>query len=310
MQKPFALLKRIAEHPISTGCSGLAGAVALLTPVASQAGLLEMPEAFSPVITAGVGLAFSAVFGYGMMAGTRRSLKLQRVGEKLHEINHLYRDRVGAFLDQEGGEEHLEDDEPDDLEYGAQLAREERETLHMVCQKVGDIFEVLTERQCMVSIRLISNDATKLVLYTRSQKGTNRDQQGKRYTVKSFKTGQNLGFDKAAERKDGYPSYYISNDLVADERKERFADERRIYPTFYKSVLIVPIRMCGDDSQNLLGFLYVDSTARNCFSRSRDLHLLCALADQIYNYISLMRIGFMPEEALARIDEILEKEEL
>jgi hypothetical protein len=314
MQKPFSLAKQFSEHPIVTGCSGISGLLALVTPIAEKVGILKMPGWYNAVVFTCVGVLLIALFVWGLVAGTRRANQLRRVAEQLHEINHLYRDRVGSFLELVDDDELEENENEDehaieyDFEYAAKLAREERETLHEVCQKISEIFHILTERPCMASIRLLSSDKKKLKLYTRSHKQTKRDQQGQHYKVKSYERGKNLGFVQAAEQRDGHPSYFLSDDLEADEKRERYTDERRNYADFYKSLLIVPIRMCREPEPDLLGFLYVDTPARNCLSRSQHLHLLCALADQMYNYISLMRVEFMPLESAEQIESIIDQQ--
>jgi hypothetical protein len=312
MQEPFATLKQFSEHPVTTGCSGISGLIAVITPVAEKLGILHMPNWFNSVVFTCAGVLLLVLFVWGLIASTKRANQLRRVAEILHEVNHLYRDRVGSFLDLVDDTDETEEDDDEstdyDLEYAAALAREERETLHQICHKVSEIFHILTERPCMASIRLLASDKKSLKLYTRSHKETKRDQQGPHYKVKSFGTGRNLGFDQAAEIRDGHPSYFLSMDLEADEKKERYTDERRNYSSHYKSILIVPIRMRREPEPDLLGFLYVDTLARNCLSRAQHLHLLCALADQMYNYISLMRVEFMPLESAEQIEEIINSE--
>lgn len=311
LHKPFSILKRFSEHPVTAACSGVSGLTSVLVLVSK----IPIPYVATPAVLWPVPMVLTTLCIFGVVAITRRATQMKRVAEDLHGINHLYRDRVGAICAGVASQEDEEEDvDPNNLTdeqleeeyraieaFGLRLLDEERETLHLVCQKVSKIFSTLTERDCVTSVRLLSNDETQLKLYTRSENQSRRDQLGPDHDVLSFGRGINNGFDKAASRNDGRVSHFLSGDLVAAQSRGEYTNQRSNFSEFYKSILIVPIRFCGETDE-LVGFLYVDSMSRNRLNNEEHLQLLASIADQMYNYIRLMRVQFMPIEVYESLE--------
>lgn len=120
-------------------------------------------------------------------------------------------------------------------------------------------------------------------------------------------TGRNTAFDESlVVRADGAPSHFFSGDL----NKERdYCNERQDYGRHYKSAIVVPIRSIDRDKKGtgaeftLIGFLCIDTKSRNRLNDGYHVQILTSLAEQMYNYISLMRGRYTVNVEETRADE-------
>jgi hypothetical protein len=203
----------------------------------------------------------------------------------LHRINHDYRDTLSNTF---SGVAHTPD-----LATAAKLS--ELKTLKSACQKIAKIYSGLTHCDCCVTVKLITNEggSTYCETHARSEENSERDcSQPAKFEVK---TGRNTAFDKALAYNAGKISHFFSADLQAEAKAGHYRNQRDNWSDFYRCAIIVPIRcvtvpkdgtpIASDD----IGFLCVDTTSPRRLNDDYHLELLAGFADQMYNFMSLMR---------------------
>lgn len=240
-----------------------------------------------PPVLSGLYFAISLLV---LLAGIFYSLKvrsenvaLRDIAFTFNEINHIYRD---SLKDMFGGNDPIYN--PEDL-----LAEEER-VLRSVCQRIENIFIRVTNRNCMVTIKLLLKECDGRYFahtYVRSLEKSGRDKpERKKYEVG---TGANTAFDKALQKRpDGIPSHFFSPDLT---KEEGYFNERQHYDKLYRSAIVVPIRGVNkgkegtNEEYDMIGFLCVDTRSTHRLNGGYHLQMVSSLAGQMYNFMSLMR---------------------
>lgn len=203
----------------------------------------------------------------------------------LHRINHDYRDMLSAaFKNQNQG---LSAD--DHINF---LKQNETRTINSVCQRISKIYSTFTHGECTVTVKLIQRDGEKYsaITYARSEENCARDKALPGFF--EIKTGSNTAFDRALMYSNGRVSYFHSANLT---KETDYHNQRDHWVDFYRSTIVVPIRSvdpakvgqnsCSDD----IGFLCVDTLSGNRLNATWHVELLAAFADQMYNFMSLMR---------------------
>jgi len=174
--------------------------------------------------------------------------------------------------------------------------RELRATLigRVVSAKMKDTIVVTEERlvkHALYGKYMRKNSKYYAHTYVRSQELSKRDSSEKLKFVVG--TGDNNGFDKTlSNRSDGLPLHFYSPDL---QKESDYSNQRQHFYRHYRSTLVVPI--CGEnkgkegtpDQFDRVGFLCVDTLSINRLNNGYHLYMLSALANQMYNFMSLMR---------------------
>jgi hypothetical protein len=212
-------------------------------------------------------------------------LAWQKVCPLIHNINHTYRDVLSAAF----GEQVVNTD----ADSGQ---KSERATVMVACQKIASIFSAITLRECTVTVKLINKNPNNVWVcqtYARSDLNSVRDQN--RLMNFSINTGENTAFDSALALAPCGISHFFSADLSKMKKDGLYRNQRDDFERYYRSALVVPIR-CRDNQKagqpgasNDIGFLCVDTLSTNRLNDRYHLALLAALADQLYNYLSLTR---------------------
>lgn len=76
---------------------------------------------------------------------------------------------------------------------------------------------------------------------------------------------------------------------------EQYKNQRQEYPRFYRSAIVVPFRGHNkgregtDQEYDLVGYLCVDTKSVNWLNDGYHLQIMMSLANQMYNFMSLMR---------------------
>ncbi len=214
-----------------------------------------------------------------------------RIPHHLSEINNLYR-HVLSSLYLSGSQQAL-----DDQVYVAI----EKEILDSVCQKISDIFRLITDAPCRTIVYLLvpgpdNSDTSKdRFCFTWATSELSR-KRAKVQTEESYPLSdkENTRFvailNAMAKRHD--PEYFCADITKVSEYHDSLPDAAE----HYRSVLVYPI-FCdlpteddegGAGAFRVVGFLSVDSS-KNRLSKSPAKKLLSAFADQMFNFISLMR---------------------
>jgi hypothetical protein len=203
----------------------------------------------------------------------------------LHKINHSYRDALRTVF---GSPTRLR----------KALEEIELDNLRLVCERIAEMFTSLIKAKCVVTVKLIreqdDNGKRQSSCHTlvRSESGSERDRQLVAYQIGK---GANTAFDVALKYNPHGPSRFFSPDLVKDYEEGIYSNERTDWRHFYRSALVVPIRsvtyehLPGRAAFNNLGFLAVDTLAPNKLNETFHLQFLAAFADQMFNFMSLMR---------------------
>ena len=244
-------------------------------------------EVLQLIILLLIGLIF-AVISYYSIRVRQENAAFIRAAATIHKINHDYRDALSKMF---GGKQPVAN-EIDRIQC-------ERETLQAVCQSAAKIFNSFTQADCMVTIKLIAkekNGALTCQTYVRSQLNCDRDV----YSSTSFaiNTGQNTAFDEALRFAAGSISCFYSADLSEMAKNGKYRNQRDNWANYYQSAIVVPIRYVNPqragrpDASDDIGFLCVDTQWTHRLNNGYHVHYLAALADQMYNFMSLMRGGY------------------
>ena len=202
----------------------------------------------------------------------------------LHRINHDYRDTLCAIFRHTGHKP--------DLQHRDYATESERKTVKSVCQKIAKIYTGLTHSDCTVTVKLVTRLGEKMMCetYERSEENCRRDAG----PIRQFEinTGANTAFDKAIMYTSEATSHFHSSDLMAENS---YRNQRDHWADYYRSCIVVPIRSVyldkigSKDYSDDIGFLCVDTMSTYRLNNTWNVELLAAFADQMYNFICLMR---------------------
>lgn len=210
---------------------------------------------------------------------------LQKFYSTFHSVNHLYRDELRKVFHEDSAISNRQD-----------LLAIEKEVLSAVCQRIRNGFsELLGGRDIMMTIKLIipSESEGKMALtYVRSVEKSERDETDQmKYIVG---TGKNTAFDEALKITQHSPSHYYSANLP---KESNYSNERQGYEHFYRSTIVVPIRAKVKKGKSYttddIGFLTIDTKSINRLNGGYHVQIMNAFADQIYNFMSLMRGNYL-----------------
>ena len=280
MNRPVNHIHSIASSPW-TAIAGTFASIGGLVWVAGDHLQEEDPQVFSFALFCLISFIFVAIGMYSISVRAK-NVSLQNMTRHIHDINHLYRDTLHDCF---SGNTPITDQ--------SSLLEKERVTIRAVCQRIQQIYTPLIGRDCTITTKLITKDKDTnkrfCTKYVRSQDLMERDRgELQHYAVG---TGQNTALDESLRMaQPGNISHFFSPDLT---KEKNYVNQRSNWETFYRSTIIVPIRSAtGCDNENTpddLGFLCIDTLARNRLNDGYHLQLLAAFADQMYNFFSLMR---------------------
>lgn len=234
-----------------------------------------------------VGVATSLLLLAGVAYSVRvrqQNSRLRSVPAALHRINHDYRDVLSQVF---GGQVLPPDKERAHLEL---------RTIESTCQKIAQIFTVLIQRECTVTVKLITKETGRSMCqkYARNVLSCQRDQM--RPYEFEVGTTANTAFDEALKvHAGGRTAHFFSPDLLKDKKAGKYENQRPGWEQLYKSVIVVPIRYLDPElvgqtgASDHIGFLAVDTMSTNVLNGSHHVELLASFADQMYNFMSLMR---------------------
>ena len=276
-------IENTAYNPWFALMSGLASMVSLLWLVYDKIMLGTAPTWILVIFILSITL-FSVTLFYSVKIRVE-NIALRKLGETFHDINHLYRDELRKVFHEDCKI----------ITNGEDLLMIERDVLRAVCQRIRNGFsELIGGRKTMVTIKLlVTTETGKKVArtYVRSMEKSKRDEEGDvDYEVE---TGKNTAFDDALRLLNHGPSHYFSPNLIKDAKEGKYSNQRTGYERHYRSTIVVPIRakIKVKDSYTTddIGFLTIDTKSINRLNGGYHVQIMAAFADQIYNFISLMR---------------------
>jgi hypothetical protein len=227
----------------------------------------------------------------------RRNKAWSRVPEHLHAINKIYRQVLSMLYLRENKEDWSKET----------YLSLEQEILQTVCKEISTIFRRITTKPCQVIVYLLIDDASRKFCFTWATsdlpEGRVRSQQKCEFELDHAR--YNTRFQKVLSAiEEGGEHAFFCSDIKEAVRKDDYHDSLKDFIRHYQSVIVVPICCAITDqdtedvsSMRVIGFLSVDSHSANRFTRVPAIHLLSAFADQMFNFISLMRREYVTESS-------------
>lgn len=274
MNKANRQLSNFAENPWFIISGGIASIVSLLFYLYEK-----YDPRFGKISSILLFLSLGILFiGYIYSIKVRAENKaLKDISQQLSEINFIYQHHFSEVLHKTAEKITRE-----------KLVDAERRVLEAICQRIENIYSRLTGRNCLVTIKLVTQAGEKKIAHTyvRSQSTCPRDLTGS--PDYSVNTGTNTAFDQSLlSTADGRPSHFFSADLTHLQKIGKYANERQNFAKFYRSALVVPIR--NEKTKSHVGYLCVDTMAKNRLNDNNHLYLLSGFSYQIYNFMAIMR---------------------
>lgn len=277
MNIAFKIVERSANHPIFTVIAGLSSIVSLLWLIYEK--LTDGYGITIPLIIFIVSIVLTTVISLYAFTIKPDDRAMRKLANVTFDINRIYSNELNT---------HFSGEHPNtDI---SSLIESERNALSAVCQRVSSMFSVLTGKECIVTIKLISTDGPNKMFahtYIRSIARSERDDRNmQKYDIN---TGANTAFDIALMPRSGNPPHFHSSNLL----KERgYTNQRPDWSRYYKSTIVVPIGFVTRNSKsstNTLGFLCIDTKSINVLNDDSHVLFMSSFATQMYNFMSLMR---------------------
>lgn len=244
------------------------------------------------LVTHGVFVMLGCVlFGILLISGNFQRLK--RSFAKIHDLNHLYRNTLAETSAKLLALEDVSRTE----KVHELLGKTERETIDKVVSIIADQFRLLINRDVVVTFWKYDPAHDCCIEQETSANGTDATRPF-RARERYAKAHNSIFCDNRDKR--GKCCHFYSPDVdQTSDGDSGYQDERPNRHEYYKSILCVPIRFClrtsedGKVVEDLIGYLQVDTASRNRLNNVEHLYLLSAYADQLYNFLSLVRRNFL-----------------
>lgn len=276
MDKPVKRLESFLEHPLTIFSATFASVGSFSWMVYDK--FTKNNPGIHSVLLFSVAIVFFILVHLLTIKVRNSNNILRNIPKTFHEINHIYRDKLHEVFHSENP-----------IDDKKTLITHEKETIKAVLERIASLFTALTGRACTSTVKIVireDNEQNNCYTYVRSIEKSNRDSTPpEKYEIG---TGKNTAFDKASMKSIDKPSHFYSPDL---SKEDDYNNERSNFKKYYLSAIVVPIRHCpqNSDKQDLMGYLCIDTLSVNRLNSSDHLQLMSALADQMYNFTSLMR---------------------
>lgn len=282
MRKLTSEINRISLNPWFMFFSGTCTMVCFLVLVYDK--ITNNPIPLGSTFSFSILVLIWFTFSFYSITVRLENIALKKMASFLHQINHNYRD---VLYDNFAG------DNP--ITSKSELIAIEKQTLTSACHRISKLFtSILGNKECMVSIKLIIKESSSnrkyCKTYVRSEEQCIRD--NSQPIEFEIGTGQNTAFDNALRLpQPGKCSHYYSADLKK-EQGGKYNNQRPSWENFYQSTIVVPIRRLNSsniETSDDIAFLCIDTMSTNRLNDNFHVELLASFADQMYNFISLMR---------------------
>ncbi|MEW6535211.1 MAG: hypothetical protein AB1454_06275 [Candidatus Auribacterota bacterium] len=151
---------------------------------------------------------------------------------------------------------------------------------------IKEIFDILTEDECSVSIKLIDENLVVRTLFRDSVSYRERSNSDK--ALPAYRFSENTAFFNIFN-KDLPDSYFLSNNL---EREKTYKNANPQWRQLYNACIVEPIRIIsgieqvGVEESRVLGFICVDNF-HGGFEESISVNVLACFSDLCYHLFSL-----------------------
>jgi hypothetical protein len=258
------------------------GLTAILIWLVFKMGLAKPPTPLALTGAIFIICFFTAVLSVSFYLVNRENWRLKQCAYELHAINHIYRDALSRLFSPRMKGDSLTTED---------ILRIEREILTSVTTKIANIFWNLTGKKCTVTVKLLAKQSGEQFCFTWARSGHELYREVASVETYRVGTGENTGFDEALKFRDSAPSHFYSGDLLKDSRRSKYRNQRPGWENLYRGTIVVPIRhvLPQKKESDVLGFLCLDTLSRNRLNGTYHVQYLAAFADQMYNFVSIMR---------------------
>ena len=277
-------------HTIHRGMTNIAVMMAAVTAFCLLFGFLLFGNVSAltraELVVAALFLSVCVVLQIGTFLVFRQNRSWRQVPFYLHSINHLFRD-VLTSLFFKNSTPVTED----------QLIDVEQQVLDKACSAMGELFRVLIGRRCQVTLYLIRDNSC--FIWACNEQNVDRQ----RWVEQSFLISKdsNTRFQRILELIENKKKpIYFSRDIL---KENQYHDSLPDAKSFYRTVIVVPVKCTisadsGKQESRILGFLTLDSKSPGRLNDDYHAEFLAAFADQIFNFISVMRSYFRHTESV------------
>lgn len=224
-------------------------------------------------ITSVVAVAFITI---ALLIVWKENDNLKRSFASLHYISHQLRDMTHAVI-----RDGIKTTTADEM-------NQERLILNSICGKASLLFTDLIGEKCHVCITLVDPDSPdddkKCFLWARSPEETHQRNNNFMFSIEKNTRFKYL-LDKSGQ--NGTLAFY-SADL--QKLGDEYLDEIPNWKSFYRSMIVVPIRCNSKGTRIDIGYLKLETYAINRLNGSSHVELMASIADQIFSFLDTSRL--------------------
>lgn len=292
MHKPVRHLNELFKNPVVLCLLSTVALIQAVIWMLQTAGKIPKLQWGNALLTHSFFAILSLII-YGIVLITGNFRRLRDSFAKVHDVNHQYRNYLAAT----SAKLLMIDGANRTHEVHALLTRTEKEATAKVLRIISDQFRMLINRDVVTTLWLHDPSTNSYIEQETSANGVDADRPFRE--LERYHLNRNSIFCHNRKKKGRCCHYFTADLSESQESAEGYHDQRPNYQEYYKSLLCVPIRFRvetdagGKTEEDLLGFLQVDTKSRNRLNDREHLYLLAAYADQLYNFLSLVRRNFI-----------------
>jgi len=235
-------------------------------------------------VIAHIWLLFLSASLYGVLRIFTENTRLKAAFSEVHNLNHLYRQTLAGT-----SAKLLAIDSGNEAGRKTILLSAESDTIRSVVQIISSTFSLLIGRKVVATIWLYQKDIGSCTEYACSDSETSPIRN--RVPRDFYDVAENDYFNLCLDR-NGSCCHFLENQVSKKLERRAFKDQRNNAAEIYQAILVVPIRFVQGNQEDRIGFLQIDTKSRNRFNSVEHLFLLSAFADQLYNFLSIVRRNF------------------
>ncbi len=237
---------------------------------------------FPKFIAAHLWIIFVLGTFWGVFSIISKNRAYRQTFEKIHKINHFYREKLAHSSLVLLAASKLEQEEVTKFLHSVQ-----RTGCEKVCSYIKSIFEGIVGTEVHITLWLYQDSVKSCEIFTST------DDRREAGTTVQISDCEYLQFDKTSSKNHPHAkSYFHQNTKKAKSFLDGFPESKE----FYKSILVIPIHFEGKINDEILhdrlGFLQADCKSANHLNNREHAELLAAFADQFYNFLSIMKQNY------------------
>jgi hypothetical protein len=281
MDRTFKGFEDLSRHSWLNAILGLLAHASVLLGILGFFGIGPTTSAFLWA-TGSIGSFCFAWFSWNYYRIHTENRRLKQYAYEFHQINHHYRDTLCEIFFHHGFESGDLDDQ--------RLLEKEKVVLERVCGKIANVFLLATRKKCFVTVYLIKDEGGQKTCFPWASSEINSNRKRNNFSLGA----ENTRFITALQQRAASPTHFYEADLLSLAQAGKYSDETQHWEKLYTSCIVVPIRYHRNGSTNAkdhdeVGFLVVDTMSARRLNDAEHVHLVASFADQMYNFLSMMR---------------------